>query len=68
VALPFMLRADAGIADVSMVGRGSGCMSAPGRWTRRGGGLAARSVDFGDVSGCVIGGSVGVTCGIGDMG
>ena len=30
--------------------------------------LAARSLEFGDVSGCVISGSVGVTCGHSDMG
>ena len=43
-------------------------MSALGRWTRRGGTVAARIVEFGDVSGCVISGSVGVTCGHSDMG
>lgn len=40
----------------------------PGRRTRRGGTAAARIVECGDVSGCVISGSVGVTCGHSDVG
>jgi hypothetical protein len=64
-ALPATARPVIG-CGVSTVSRGSRCMSAPGRWTRRGGTLAARSVEFGDVSGCVISG--GVTCGHSDTG
>ena len=66
-ALPATARPVIG-CRLSTVSRVSGCMSAPGRWTRRGGTLAARSLEFGDVSGCVISGSVGVTCGHSDMG
>jgi hypothetical protein len=56
VALAFTLRADVGIAAVSVIGRRPGCMSAPGRRTHRDGSRAARSVELGDANGCVISG------------